>query len=251
MNILLSNDDGFYAPGLAALTQAVEGFGEISVVAPDRNRSGASNSLTLDAPLRVMEVAARRYAVGGTPTDCVHLAISGLLKHSVDLILSGINDGANLGDDVLYSGTVAAAMEGRSLGVPSIAFSLVHNADATRHFDTAQRVVQALVTKFMQDSKSLPALLNVNIPNVPFDQLNGYKVVRLGHRHPALPTVPTTDPRGRPMYWVGGPGSGKDAGEGTDFAAIEANFVSLTPLKADLTDHSVLQGLGSLAEALS
>lgn len=245
MNILLSNDDGIHAKGLATLARAVEGIAShLDVIAPDRNRSGASNSLTLDAPLRVLEIKPQWFAVGGTPTDCVHLAISGLLATRPELILSGINDGANLGDDVLYSGTVAAAMEGRSLGVPALAFSLV-NADAhERHFETAELVVRQLVMAMQNNPLPKAVLYNINIPNLPYSAIKGFKLTRLGHRHPAEAISQTRDPRGRLMYWVGAPGDGRDAVEGTDFKAITDGFVSLTPLMIDLTDYARLPEVG-------
>jgi 5'-nucleotidase len=241
MNILISNDDGWQAPGLLALHAALEGLGKRTVVAPDRNRSGASNSLTLDAPLRVMATTPGWYAVNGTPTDCVHLAISGLLSESQQVVLSGINDGANLGDDVLYSGTVAAAMEGRSLGCPSVAFSLV--AGGGRHFQAAGRLAREFVERLL--TRPLPAatLYNVNFPDLPYEEVRGWRATRLGARHPAEPIVLTQDPRGRPMYWVGAPGDGQDAGAGTDFDAILQGYVSVTPLQVDLTRHEGLQPL--------
>ena len=251
MNILISNDDGIHAKGLQALAEAVADLGQVTVVAPDRNRSGASNSLTLDAPVRVVETKPNWFAVGGTPSDCVHLAISGFLPTRPDIILSGINDGANLGDDVLYSGTVAAAMEGRSLGVPSLAFSLLHSDDEVRHFATGQAVVRHLVQQLSAQPLPPATLFNINIPNRPLAELAGYQVTRLGHRHPAENITKTQDPRGRVMYWVGAPGDGRDAGAGTDFHAIHHGFVSVTPLMIDLTDYARMASLETWLGSLS
>jgi 5'-nucleotidase len=247
MNILLSNDDGWRADGLRALADALEDLGTITVVAPDRNRSGASNSLTLESPLRVVERRGNWYAINGTPTDCVHLAISGLLKQEHQLLVSGINDGANLGDDVLYSGTVAAAMEGRFLGLPSIAISLVAGGD--RHFATAARVARGLVARLLAAPLPEATLFNINVPDLPFDALKGIKATRLGVRHRSEPVVGGSDPRGRPVYWVGAPGSGQDAGPGTDFHAVENGYVSITPLQIDLTRHVALPGLDAWLKA--
>ena len=241
MNILLSNDDGIHAEGLAALAAALGGLGSLTVVAPDRNRSGASNSLTLDAPLRILESEPGWYAVNGTPTDCVHLAISGFLAVQPELVVSGVNDGPNLGDDVLYSGTVAAAMEGRFLGLPTIAVSLA--SEGRRQFATAARVARELVTRMLRAPLPQAALFNVNVPDLPYERLAGWSATRLGARHRSEPIVRASDPRGRPVYWVGGPGAGQDAGPGTDFHAVENGYVSVTPLQIDLTRHSSLPGL--------
>ena len=241
MNILLSNDDGWRADGLRALAEALADLGTLTVVAPDRNRSGASNSLTLDAPLRIVESDGRWHAVNGTPTDCVHLAISGFLAEEQQLVVSGVNDGANLGDDVLYSGTVAAAMEGRFLGLPSIAVSLI--AGGGRHFATAARVARELIERLSRAPLPQATLFNVNVPDLPYEQLRGVRATRLGVRHRSERIVRTSDPRGRPMYWVGAPGSGQDAGPGTDFHAAANGYVSVTPLQIDLTRHAALAGL--------
>jgi 5'-nucleotidase len=245
MNILLSNDDGWRAEGLRALAREMGSVGALTVVAPDRNRSGASNSLTLDAPLRIVGEEPGWYAVNGTPTDCVHLAISGFLAEEQQLLLSGINDGANLGDDVLYSGTVAAAMEGRFLGLPSIALSLAPGGD--RHFAVAARLAREFVTRLLQKPLPPATLFNINFPDLPYEQIKGWRATRLGVRHRAEKMVRTSDPRGRPMYWVGAPGAGQDAGEGTDFHAVEQGYVSVTPLHIDLTQRA---GLAPLAEWL-
>jgi 5'/3'-nucleotidase len=238
LRILVSNDDGYRAEGLQRLTDALSPLAEVTVVAPDRNRSGASNSLTLDVPVRVFPFGERRYYVNGTPTDCVHLAISGLFDFEHDMVVSGINDGANLGDDVLYSGTVAAAVEGRFLGLPTMAVSLVVREG--RHFDTAARVATELVMRLLRSPLHSSMILNVNVPDVPYEHLRGMRVTRLGHRHRSEPVVRAADPRGRAVYWVGPAGEGADAGEGTDFAAIAGGCVSVTPLQVDLTRHSAL-----------
>ncbi|MCF8199061.1 MAG: 5'/3'-nucleotidase SurE [Sulfuritalea sp.] len=235
MRILLSNDDGYFAPGLAQLATSLADLGDITVVAPERNRSGASNSLTLDRPLYLRHAANGYMFVTGTPTDCVHLAVTGLLDHPMDMVVSGVNLGANMGDDTIYSGTVAAATEGYLLGLPSIAISL--NSYEGKHFDTAGRVAQELVQRFSDSPFSGPILLNVNVPDIPYEQLRGIKVTRLGRRHKAEPAVKSVSPRGETVYWIGAAGPAADAGEGTDFHAVENNWVSVTPLQIDLT-HS-------------
>lgn len=233
MRILLSNDDGYFAPGLAALARALAPLADITVVAPERDRSGASNSLTLDRPLMLRQEPGGFYYVNGTPTDCVHLAVTGMLDHTPDMVISGINHGANMGDDTIYSGTVAAATEGYLLGVPSIAVSLAnHNA---QHFDTAARVVVELVQRIQAQPPTEPMLLNVNVPDRAWADLGGIRVTRLGKRHKAEPVVKTTNPRGQTVYWVGASGGAQDAGEGTDFHAVANGFVSITPLQMDLT----------------
>lgn len=233
MRILLSNDDGYFAPGLAALERALSSLGKVTVVAPERDRSGASNSLTLDRPLSVRQAANGFYYVNGTPTDCVHLAVTGLLPELPDVVVSGINDGANMGDDTIYSGTVAAATEGFLLGIPSIAVSLA--AGGNDHFDTAGRVAAELVARFGHHRIDQPVLLNVNVPDVSYEDLRGRRVTRLGKRHKAEPVVKATTPRGETVYWVGAAGRAQDAGDGTDFHAIAAQMVSVTPLQMDLT----------------
>jgi 5'-nucleotidase len=241
LRILVSNDDGYRAEGLQRLVDALQPLSDVTVVAPERNRSGASNSLTLDVPLRVFPYGERQFYVNGTPTDCVHLAISGLFDFQHDMVVSGINDGANLGDDVLYSGTVAAAVEGRFLGLPTMAISLVVRTG--RHFDTAARVASELVLRLMRTPLHASMILNVNVPDVPYEHLRGYRATRLGHRHRSESVVRVQDPRGRPVYWVGPAGEGADAGEGTDFAAVAGGCVSVTPLQVDLTRHSALGDL--------
>lgn len=239
MRILLSNDDGYFAPGLAALEQALSALGTVTVVAPERDRSGASNSLTLDRPLSVRRASNGYFHVNGTPTDCVHLAVTGLLPELPDVIVSGINSGANMGDDTIYSGTVAAATEGFLLGIPSIAISLV--AGELEHYATAGRVAAGLVERFARHRVDQPVLLNVNVPDVPYAALQGQKVTRLGKRHKAEPVVKATTPRGETVYWIGAAGSAQDAGEGTDFHAVAANMVSITPLQMDLTRFAQME----------
>jgi 5'-nucleotidase len=247
VKILLSNDDGYRAEGLAALGEAIKPLGAITIVAPDRNRSGASNSLTLDVPVRAVRYEADSYYVNGTPTDCVHLAISGLFDFEHDIVVSGVNDGANLGDDTLYSGTVAAAVEGRFLGLPAIAVSLCLTPESPRNFASAAQVAAQLVRRMArQPLKGFdegPVILNVNVPDLPAGQLRGVKVTRLGNRHRAKPIVKARDPRGRDVYWVGNAGSGQDAGPGTDFHAVAEGYASITPLQIDLTRHAALPDL--------
>lgn len=246
MNILLSNDDGYQAPGLLSLAAALKAVAEIRVVAPDRNRSGASNSLTLESPIRAQVADNGFVFVDGTPTDCVHLAITGLLEVEPDMVIAGINAGANMGDDVLYSGTVAAAMEGRFLGLPAIAVSLAKNEAAEKtseeftHFETAARVVVSLLERLQSDPLPTDSILNVNVPDVPWASLEGFEVTRLGRRHKSEPVVKTQDPRGKDIYWVGPVGAEQDAGEGTDFHAVRHNRVSLTPLNVDLTRYETM-----------
>ncbi|MBS0345177.1 MAG: 5'/3'-nucleotidase SurE [Proteobacteria bacterium] len=233
MRILLSNDDGYFAPGLHALAAALSEVGKVTVVAPERDRSGASNSLTLDRPLSLRKAASGFHYVNGTPTDCVHLAVTGMLDELPDMVVSGINHGANMGDDTIYSGTVAAATEGFLLGVPSIAISLV--AKGASDFSGAARVARELVERFQQESIGVPTLLNVNVPDLPYAQIKGVQVTRLGKRHKAEPTVKSVTPRNETVYWVGAVGAAQDAGEGTDFHAVANGYVSVTPLQIDLT----------------
>ena len=241
MHILLSNDDGYLAPGLCALAESLAELATVSVVAPDKNRSAASNSLTLEMPLRAYTAENGFICVDGTPTDCVHLAITGLLDDEPDMVFAGINHGANLGDDVIYSGTVAAATEGRFLGLPAVAISLASNKP--RHFDSAAQVAALLFNKIITSPLPKDTLLNVNVPDLPFAQIKGFKSTRLGQRHKAEPVIKASDPRGREIYWVGPPGSEQDAGAGTDFDAIKQGYVSVTPLQLDLTRYDSMADL--------
>jgi len=245
MQILISNDDGVEAPGIQALKTGLEDMASLVLVAPDRDRSGASNSLTLDSPIRAKKMSENVIRVNGTPTDCVHLAITGLLEDEPDMVISGINAGANMGDDVLYSGTVAAAMEGRFLGLPSIAISLASNAENAplRHYDTAVQVARFLIKRLEHAPFPANTVLNVNVPDLPWDEVKGILSTRLGHRHKAEPVIKAQDPRGRNIFWVGPPGAEQDAGEGTDFYALNNGFVSVTPLQVDLTRHESCDGL--------
>ncbi len=249
MKILLSNDDGYQAAGLICLAAALRRYAEVSVVAPDRDRSGASNSLTLDNPIRATRTDDGFIRVDGTPTDCVHLAITGLLDEEPDMVIAGINSGPNLGDDVLYSGTVAAAMEGRFLGVPAMAVSLAGHP--AQHFETAARVVVLLIERLVANPLPGDTILNVNVPDVPWEALAGFEATRLGHRHKAEPVLKTADPRGRPIYWVGPPGAEQDAGPGTDFHAIRRQCVSITPLQVDLTRYTALDKVAAWVEGLT
>lgn len=289
MRVLLSNDDGVYAPGLMVLARAMRerlGAANVAVVAPDRDRSGASNSLTLEHPLRVRRLDDGTFSVNGTPTDCVHLGLTGLLETEPDLVISGINAGANLGDDVLYSGTVAAAMEGRHLGLPAIAVSLAARprppilvaegdeaassnvgvgafgeagdeastvdgaAGRPRHFETAAVLVLDLLERLHQLSLPPATILNINVPDVPLERLRGVEVTRLGNRHRAEPVIASTDPRGRPVYWVGQAGAEQDAGPGTDFHAIRAGYASITPIHVDLTSFRAMDAVAHWIESV-
>jgi 5'-nucleotidase len=241
MRILISNDDGYFAPGLACLAEHLSYVAEVVVVAPERDRSGASNSLTLDRPLKLRKAANGFHYVNGTPTDCVHLAVTGMLDQQPDMVVSGINAGANMGDDTIYSGTVAAATEGFLLGIPSIAVSLVGKEFA--NYETAARVATGLVQRFAEQKHTQPWLLNVNVPDVPYEQLQGIEVTRLGKRHKAEPVVKASNPHGETVYWVGAAGKAQDAGEGTDFHALEQQRVSVTPLQIDLTQYGQLDAV--------
>ncbi len=242
MKILVSNDDGYLATGINVLTAELEKVADVVVVAPDRNRSAASNSLTVHLPLSVKKVGENRYTVDGTPSDCVHLAITGLLDVEPDLVVSGINHGANLGDDTIYSGTVAAAMEGRFLGLPTIAVSLVGHK--LTHFNSAARVARELVSKIDRAALESDVVLNVNVPDRPYEELQGIRATRLGFRHKSEPIIRMKDPHGRTIYWVGPAGSGADSGPGTDFHAVAEGAVAVTPLRIDLTRHETVEKLG-------
>lgn len=238
MRILLSNDDGYFSPGIECLANTLSKVAEVTVVAPERDRSGASNSLTLDRPLQLRRAANGFYYVNGTPTDCVHLAVTGMLDMQPDMVISGINHGANMGDDTVYSGTVAAATEGYLLGVPSLAISLVGRVPT--HFDSAARLALEMVERFQRKEFGKAVLLNMNVPDLPYEDLKGIRVTRLGKRHRAAPVIRDTNPRGERIFWVGPVGEAADAGEGTDFHAVAQGFVSLTPLQIDLTLYAQL-----------
>lgn len=253
MRFLLSNDDGIHADGLRVLWDMLASLAEVLVVAPDRNRSAASHSLTLDRPLRMQRVAENAFAVNGTPTDCVHLAVAGLLKNDPpQLVVSGINEGANLGDDVLYSGTVAAAMEGRFLGCPAMAFSLAAIDEGPLiHYDTAAALAKQLVTQFTKRQLPSETILNVNVPNLPLKDIKGIRATRLGFRHRSESVIVAHDPKGREVFWIGSAGPAQDNGPGTDFHAIANHFVSITPLHIDLTRHVVLSSVATWIEDLA
>ena len=240
MKILVSNDDGYFAPGITLLAEALRQHGEVTVVAPERDRSGASNSLTLDRPLTVRRAPNGYYSVNGTPTDCVHIAVTGLLDFTPDVIVSGVNLGANMGDDTIYSGTVAAAAEGYLLGIPSLAVSLASKTG--EHFEAAIGIALQLVERFKRRPFKEPVLLNVNVPDVAPAELRGIEVTRLGRRHKAEPVVKLKTPRGETAYWIGPAGGAADAGPGTDFHAVQAQRVSITPLRMDLTHNAQLAG---------
>jgi 5'-nucleotidase len=240
MRILISNDDGYLAPGINALAAALAPIADIVVVAPDSNRSGASNSLSLDRPLSVQQAANGFYFVNGTPTDCVHVALTGMLDYRPDLVVSGINNGPNMGDDTLYSGTVAAATEAYLFGIPAIAFSQAEHGWS--HVDAAARIARELVLRRFDELES-PYLLNVNIPNLPYEQIGPVTATRLGRRHQSEGVIRAVDPRGREIFWIGPPGATRDAGEGTDFHATAHGRVSVTPLQVDLTHKEQLEQL--------
>ncbi len=243
MHFLLSNDDGYQAPGLRALAESLRELGDIDVVAPDRNRSGASNSLTLNRPLYPRAQENGFIALDGTPTDCVHLAITGLLEREPDMVVSGINHGPNMGDDVHYSGTVAGAMEGRFLGYPAVAVSLASFEE--RHYETAARVARTLVEHLLREPLPKDTILNVNVPDVAWEELRGMRATRLGNRHKSEPLIKATDPHNRPCFWVGPPGMAQDAGPGTDFHAVANGYVSVTPILVDITRHDEVANLAT------
>ncbi len=251
MRVLVSNDDGVDAPGLLVLARHLAAVGEVVVVAPDRDRSGASNSLTLDQPIRVKRHEDGRYCVSGTPTDCVYLGLTGLLEHSPDIVVSGINSAANLGDDVIYSGTVSAAMEGRFLGLPAIAVSLVTRDHIGLHYDSAALAVMQLMRKLLVDPLPADTILNVNVPDLPWSEIRGFSVARLGRRHRAPACIEQKDPRGRSMYWIGPPGKSEDDGPGTDFHAVRDGYVSITPIHVDLTRYQALDKVGGWVGSLT
>jgi len=252
MRVLVSNDDGVDAPGIRHLAEGLRRAGhEVIVVAPDRDRSGASNSLTLDQPIRAKALDANTWSIAGTPTDCVHLALSGMLAADPDIVLSGINNTSNLGDDVIYSGTVAAAMEGRCLGLPAIAVSIAAQDHQPLHFESAVRAALAITARLVLDPLPADTILNVNVPDLAWEDVKGYEVTRLGHRHRAEPCIAQTDPRGRPIWWIGPPGSEQDAGPGTDFHAVRTGHISITPIHVDLTRYQALEKVASWVSELS
>ena len=252
MRVLVSNDDGVGSPGIRILAEYLRQDGhEVLTVAPDRDRSGASNSLTLDAPIRVVKQDECTWRVYGTPTDCVHVAITGMLEQEPDIVVSGINNTANLGDDVIYSGTVAAAMEGRFLGLPAIAVSL-HTTDYKgRHYETAARAVVELVTRLKTDPLPADTILNVNVPDLPWEEVRGFEVTRLGNRHRAEACIPQADPRGRKWWWIGLAGAEQDAGPGTDFNSVRRGYISISPIQVDLTRYQALEQVASWVDGLA
>ncbi|WP_349986760.1 5'/3'-nucleotidase SurE [Stenotrophomonas sp. WHRI 8082] len=252
MRVLVSNDDGVDAPGIGMLASVLREAGhEVTVVAPDRDRSGASNSLTLDLPIRVKRLDPSTVSVAGTPTDCVHLALTGLLDNEPDMVVSGINNVANLGDDVIYSGTVSAAMEGRHLGLPAVAVSLVSRNHEPKHFETAARAAVEIVAQLKADPLPADTILNVNVPDLPWDEVKGFEVTRLGNRHRAEGCIAQKDPRGNTVYWIGPAGREQDSGPGTDFHALRTGFISITPIQVDLTRYQALENVASWVGGLT
>ncbi len=257
MRILVSNDDGVDAPGIKLLAQGLHDAGHtVFVVAPDRDRSGASNSLTLDMPIRAKPLSKNTWSestwsVAGTPTDCVHLALAGLLKADPDIVISGINNTSNMGDDVIYSGTVAAAMEGRCLGFPAIAMSLAAQDHNAKHYESAVKAAVLITERLLADPLPADTILNVNVPDLPWHEIQGFEVTRCGHRHRAEPCIAQTDPRGRTVWWIGPPGPEQDAGLGTDFHAVRNGFISITPIHVDLTRYHALESVGQWISGLS
>ena len=241
MHLLLSNDDGIHATGLKLLADALSPLGKITVVAPNRNRSASSNSLTLDRPIRAQEMQENWYSVDGTPTDCVHLAITGLIKDEPNIVVAGINAGANLGDDVIYSGTVAAAMEGRFLGLPAVAISIT--SFQPNYLEDAAQVSAEMIAKLASTQLPSDVIVNINIPNLPKNELKGVQATRLGNRHKAEPVIRSEDPRGKPIYWVGAAGPEQDSGPGTDFHAVKNGYVSVSPMHLDLTHYNAMQAV--------
>ncbi len=251
MYILISNDDGYQAPGILSLAARLGTVARVTVMAPDRDRSGASNSLTLDDPIRINRVETDRFRVLGTPTDCVHLALTGLLEEDPDMVFSGINAGGNLGDDILYSGTVAAAMEGRYLGLPAVAVSLAAGGWEPQYYESAAHMARKLLEQIQDDPLPTDTILNVNVPDLPWSEIQGVYATRLGSRHRAEPVIKQQDPRGRSIYWVGPPGSEQDAGPGTDFYAVRNGFVSVTPIQVDLTRYESMEQVRGWLEGVA
>jgi len=250
MRVLVSNDDGVDAPGIRVLAERLAVVGSVTVVAPDRDRSGASNSLTLDQPIRVSRMDDGRYRVAGTPTDCVHLALAGLLDFQPDIVVSGINNAPNLGDDVIYSGTVSAAMEGRFLGLPAIAVSLACQNHQAEHYETAAQAALVLMQRLLVAPLPADTILNVNVPDRPWNEIRGFAVTRLGRRHRSAPCIRERDPRGRPIYWIGPAGEAEDDGPGTDFHAIREGSISITPIQVDLTRYQALEKVAGWVTSL-
>ncbi len=252
MRVLVSNDDGVDAPGIRILAEGLREAGhEVYVVAPDRDRSGASNSLTLDLPIRLKRIDHYTCSVAGTPTDCVHLALTGMMEFEPDIVVSGINNSANLGDDVIYSGTVSAAMEGRFLGLPAVAVSLVTHKHDAKHYETAARAAVEIVARLKSDPLPVNTILNVNVPDLAWADVRGFEVTRLGNRHRAEPCLPQTDPRGGTVYWIGPAGPEQDAGPGTDFHAVRSGHISITPIHVDLTRYQALEKVAGWVDGLS
>ncbi|WP_225764075.1 5'/3'-nucleotidase SurE [Stenotrophomonas sp. Marseille-Q4652] len=252
MRVLVSNDDGVDAPGIRMLAEELRGAGhEVTVVAPDRDRSGASNSLTLDLPIRLKRIDHYTCSVAGTPTDCVHLALTGMLEYEPDIVVSGINNAANLGDDVIYSGTVSAAMEGRFLGFPAVAVSLVTRNHEAKNFQSAARAAVEIVARLKADPLPADTILNVNVPDLPWSDIRGFEVTRLGNRHRAEGCIAQTDPRGGTVYWIGPAGTEQDAGPGTDFHAVRTGHISITPIQVDLTRYQALEKVASWVAGLT
>lgn len=251
MRVLVSNDDGVDALGIRVLAERLSAVGEVTVVAPDRDRSGASNSLTLDAPIRVSRMDNGYYRVAGTPTDCVHLALAGMLEQEPDIVVSGINNASNLGDDVIYSGTVSAAMEGRFLGLPAIAVSLVSKDHHGEHYESAAKAVLLLMKQLLVDPLPADTILNVNVPDRPWNEIQGFETTRLGKRHRSAPCIRQTDPRGKPIWWIGPAGDVDDASPGTDFHAVQRGYISVTPIHVDLTRFQALEKVSSWVQALT
>ncbi|MDT8449901.1 MAG: 5'/3'-nucleotidase SurE [Wenzhouxiangellaceae bacterium] len=252
MHILISNDDGIDATGIRLLAEQIGGqVDRVTLVAPDRDRSGASNSLTLDRPIRVEKREDDVFKVFGTPTDCVHIGITGLLDDEPDMVISGINAGANLGDDVLYSGTVAAAMEGRFLGLPAMAVSLAFDGGRPHHYASAAHAAGILMNRLVEEPLPADTILNVNVPDLAWEQVRGFETTRLGHRHRSEDVIPLDDPRGRRFFWIGAPGGEQDNGPGTDFNAIRRGYVSVTPIHVDLTRYQALEQVGQWVQNIT
>ncbi|MFK8078926.1 MAG: 5'/3'-nucleotidase SurE [Granulosicoccus sp.] len=249
MRILIANDDGYLSPGIRALYEAMQLLGQATIVAPDRNRSGASNSLTLSHPVFVRQREETIYSLEGTPTDCVNIALSGLLQHEQDMVVSGINDGPNMGDDVLYSGTVAAAIEGRHLGHPALAVSMATHEPV--HYDTAASIMHNLVAHLREVPLPSDTILNINVPDLPLANIKGMKATRLGTRHPSRNAIRQSSPRGETLYWIGAAGDIADDGPGTDFGAVQEGYVSVTPLQIDLTRMDSVSPVADWLESLS